>query len=295
MATAVEVYMVSSLLKTNEAVNWPTTKGLIVRSELSPDELLRADHQAFIEYTYHVQGKQYKSKQVRVGGTSSKHRGKVQPWVALFPLDKEAQVFYNPTDPADALLIVGDEVNDYLGAIFPVLFMGATGYAAVALFLQWRKNAREGYEPDEDEFENEPEGYRTLGPEVRFHCPVCKTEVDGRTYRLFERLAVPQEETFVECIPCGIARLVKLPLEELDQYSADELTDHLTPKVSVVVKFLAIASVVLFLVPFIGLVMGGAALLASYHSGSWTKRVSLIGVGLSSVVTIVFVCLMLWA
>lgn len=295
MATAVEIYTVSTLLKTNEAVNWPTTKGVIVRSELSAERVIKTSYEAHIEYTYQVGGKPFKSKQVRSRGAGSKYRNEVAPLVDQFPVGKETQVFYNPTNPADALLVVGADLSDYLIVIFPVFFMGAAGFAVVALFLQWRKNAREGYEPHEDEFENEPEGYRTLGPDVRFHCPVCKTEVAARTFRLFEVHAVPQEETFVECIPCGITRLVHLPLEELDQYSVDELTEHLTPRVSIVVKFLAIASVVLFLVPFVGLVLGGVGLLASYHSGSWTKRVSLIGVGLSSVVAIVFVCMLIWA
>ncbi len=139
---------------------------------------------------------------------------------------------------------------------------------------------------------------RTPGPDTRFHCPRCG-DVPARTYLLEEKMGVlfipliTQRETYVACRACGAALLTRLPLEELGEYSADGLTPHLFPRVSIIVQFLAVASVVLFCAPFVGLVLGAIGLLTSYRTGGWPKRLSLIGIGLSSVVHVIFVILLL--
>jgi hypothetical protein len=95
-----------------------------------------------------------------------------------------------------------------------------------------------------------------------------------------------QRETFVKCSQCGIVRLTPIPLAELGQYSAEELTPHLRQRVSIVVKVLAMASLLMFFIPVFGLILSGIGLLVSYRVGGWPKRVSLIGLGLSVISSI---------
>jgi hypothetical protein len=125
---------------------------------------------------------------------------------------------------------------------------------------------------------------RTAGPEIRANCPACGPNVPAKTHVLEERMGlffVPmftQRETYVECTGCGAARLIGLPLEALPGYPPDELDRHLHRRVSLVAKFLAVASVLVSCFPFVGLGLGVAGLVASYRTGGWVKVVSIIGI-----------------
>lgn len=131
----------------------------------------------------------------------------------------------------------------------------------------------------------------TPGPDVQMNCPGCGSVALARTYEREEKIRVyhvpflTQREVYVECKRCRMVRLATVPLAELDRYSADELDAHLHERVSIIVKFLALASLVLFCVPFVGLIIGLSALLASYRTGGWPRAVSVIGVLLSLVLT----------
>jgi hypothetical protein len=119
------------------------------------------------------------------------------------------------------------------------------------------------------------------------NCPACGPNSPATTYELAEKMGVffipllTQRETYVECKRCGTARLVNLPLQNLGEYPADELDKHLRPRISIIVKFFALASVLLFCVPLVGIVLGLIGLVASYRTGGWPKAVSLIGTILS--------------
>jgi hypothetical protein len=139
------------------------------------------------------------------------------------------------------------------------------------------------------------------GPDVRFNCPRCRLDSSARSYERKETMGVffipliTQRERYVECCSCGTTRLTRLPLEELDRYTADELGPHLQQRVSFIVKFLVVVSLLLFFVPIVGLVMGLIALIATYRTGGWLKRLSLIGLVLSALVTSLFAVLMVLA
>jgi hypothetical protein len=289
VAVAVEIYLINQFLKTREAVNWPQTNGKILRSELKSKGALQTNYEARIEYEYRVGNKAYQSGQVRARGNNGKQH-EVGPLVEMLPVGKEVPVFYNPANPADALLVVGVDGMDQLITIAPVPFILGTVYFLFLMFRERRKSP-EQFEQEadvEDEF-----GSYTLGPRVRFHCPNCKKEVTARTYRDQQQFATSQPFSTIECLPCGVSRTTKLPLEELDQYSADELNAHFCVRESFVAKFLAIAGVVMFFFPFVGLALAGFGLLMNWKTGGWPKRVSFIGVALSGVVSLIYVVMWL--
>lgn len=140
---------------------------------------------------------------------------------------------------------------------------------------------------------------KTPGPDTRINCPTCGPNVPARTYRLEERMGVyfipllTQRETYVECAGCGVSRLTRLPLETLGEYPPDELDHCLYRRVSLVVKFLALASVLLSCVPFVGLGLGVAGLVASYRTGGWIKVASLVGIAIGALVSAVTIVAML--
>jgi hypothetical protein len=290
-AVAVELYMVHNLLKSREAVNWPIAKGIILKSELKSNGGLNTTYEARIEYKYQAAGQTYQSSKVRARGTSSRSQSEVAPFVAQLPAGIEVAVYYNPSNPADALLMVGADETDYLVAVIPNIFIVFLAVILVVVFRLWWRAIRGVDVTQQEDYSQEPVGYRTWGPRVRIHCPLCKKETEARTYRLVEQDAFRHVATLVECLPCGVIQNTHLPLEGLGQYSADELTSHLYYRVSFLTKFLAIVSVAFCWFPYVGLVLSGLGFLASYHLSGWTKRYSLIGLVLSSVLSLVYTCL----
>jgi hypothetical protein len=63
---------------------------------------------------------------------------------------------------------------------------------------------------------------------------------------------------------------------------------------SLVGRVLALLSILLFCAPFLGFVLGVAAILINSRDGGWSRTVGWIATGLSLVVTIAFVVLRLW-
>jgi hypothetical protein len=128
------------------------------------------------------------------------------------------------------------------------------------------------------------------GPNIRVNCPTCGPGAEARTYEYVEKMGIlfipllTQRETYVVCRSCKRSRVCHIPLDELPSYSPEELDKHLHPRVSIIVKVLAVASVLVFCAPFVGLIFGGIALLATYKTGGWPRVVSIIGIVLSALV-----------
>jgi predicted RNA-binding Zn-ribbon protein involved in translation (DUF1610 family) len=137
------------------------------------------------------------------------------------------------------------------------------------------------------------------GPEIKINCPKCGPNVPASTYRLEERMGLyfiplfTQRETYVECPKCGSARLTDLTFDELAACPPDEIDRHVYQRVSIIVKFMAVASVLVFCVPFVGLGFGIAGFVASKRTGGWVKAVSLIGIVLGALGTLGMVAVML--
>jgi hypothetical protein len=133
------------------------------------------------------------------------------------------------------------------------------------------------------------------GPSVRINCPLCHAKAaDGKSFEQVDHLklfyVVPLfrlRNTFVKCGACGKQLIAKVSTDEIEKYSANELSDLLIGRVPFVSQFLAVASVALCWAPFVGLVMGIISLIANWRSPGWPKAVSWIGTALSILVSIV--------
>jgi hypothetical protein len=130
---------------------------------------------------------------------------------------------------------------------------------------------------------------RTAGPLLRINCRACRRgSVPAESFETEERITlyfVPlptQREWHVVCSRCGADYLSDLPLDELFTRSSEETEWHLFPRVSLVAKSLAVASVMLFACPPpVGLGLGAAAMIMATRSGGWTYRVGLLGIVLN--------------
>ena len=90
---------------------WPTTQGRIVSATLQARRTTTGGHGVAlnwfpdIRYEYEVAGTTYRGDRISAGLlVGSSFRGSVQRKLAQYPEGRMVQVFYNPTDPAQAML-----------------------------------------------------------------------------------------------------------------------------------------------------------------------------------------------
>ena len=111
IAVVFVVLIARSNRKVRASMNWSTTTGRILLSEVTSYRHRDADgitstlYQPTIQYEYVVNGQHLQSNHVRFGmayGTS--WTGSAQNVVDKYPQGTLVQVFYNPTNPTEAVL-----------------------------------------------------------------------------------------------------------------------------------------------------------------------------------------------
>ncbi|HJT30732.1 MAG TPA: hypothetical protein VJ783_01610 [Pirellulales bacterium] len=139
------------------------------------------------------------------------------------------------------------------------------------------------------------------GPALTIRCPKCGADdVAAVAYRQVDDLCAfyflklfTIRNTFVECSACRAKLRSSIDLEELAEYRHEELDQFLSHDVSFVVKFLALASLVLCIIPIVGAVLGLIAVLLTLNSSGWTRIVSRVALVLSTISTSLFVLALL--
>lgn len=139
------------------------------------------------------------------------------------------------------------------------------------------------------------------GPALTICCPKCGADgVDAVAYRQVDDLCAfyflklfTISNTFVECSACRAKLRSSIDLDELGAYGQEELSQFLSHDVSFVVKFLAIASLVLCITPIVGAVLALIAVLLTLKTTGWTRTVSQVALALSTVVTGLFIMALL--
>jgi hypothetical protein len=131
----------SSITKT-----WPTTSGRVLRSEVE----LRRSHSSeggysssyypVVLYEYEVMGQRYQSTTLSPGlEYGLGFQGRVQARVAKYPVGSTVLVYYNPQNPAQAVLehsATGNRIMGYVAVLVLVILactlvmtLGAFGFA----------------------------------------------------------------------------------------------------------------------------------------------------------------------
>jgi hypothetical protein len=82
----------------------------------------------------------------------------------------------------------------------------------------------------------------------------------------------------------------RLSLSELEKLPANELRPWLYQRGSLVATFIALASILLFFAPLVGLVLGIIGLAMNYKSGGWPKVASIVAIVLAALVTLYAIC-----
>jgi hypothetical protein len=123
------------------AESFPTVEGRITRSEITThrDSEGGTTFGADIAFTYRVDGTAYTSDRYRYGEMSSSDSSVASGVVRAHPVGANVRVFYNPRDPADAILMPGIAGQDVMLGLFltpfNVVMLGLWSWLAGAV---WR-------------------------------------------------------------------------------------------------------------------------------------------------------------
>jgi hypothetical protein len=124
--------------KATETKTWPSVTGKVVEAEVSEDVQVDSEgdrRRVFaphVVYEYEVNGTPYRGDRIRAGIRSFiGSRRKVEQELALYPVGSPVRVYYNPANPAEAVLQPGTSSKAAL--VIGIVFLVITGMTACLL------------------------------------------------------------------------------------------------------------------------------------------------------------------
>jgi hypothetical protein len=122
LGAGVTWYGWGELRKARQSVDWPTTPGKVLSSEVVDAGEDNMQFAAAITYAYRVRGKTHKGDQVALGQWATSDVKPVRRLVRQFPVGKVVPVYYNPEDPAEAVLKPGPTFQSWMVPVMGVVF-----------------------------------------------------------------------------------------------------------------------------------------------------------------------------
>lgn len=108
---ALILFSVNSKKKAGASQQWPKTSGTIFVSEVrqsastDDDGRTRYAYYPHVEYSYSISGQTYTGKQIAFGGVQGfNNSNQAQTNLIKYPVNAPVWVFYNPQNPAEAVL-----------------------------------------------------------------------------------------------------------------------------------------------------------------------------------------------
>jgi hypothetical protein len=131
------------------------------------------------------------------------------------------------------------------------------------------------------------------GPQLVIRCPKCGAEgANAIAYRQVDDLCAfyflklfTLRNTYVECSRCRAKLRSSVDLDEFERYRHGELDQFLSHDVSFVVKFLAVASLLLCIAPGVGAILALITVLLTLKSAGWTRTLARVALVISTVIT----------
>jgi hypothetical protein len=105
--------------------HWPTTTGQILASTIQYRRRSGGGHSPYpmVLYTYQVEGQQYQSQRIYFGGVVG---GTAMTGVVKkYPIGAQVPVYYDPQNPADAVLERSTPMAKFLGLIGVIMIVVA--------------------------------------------------------------------------------------------------------------------------------------------------------------------------
>ncbi|HMD54961.1 MAG TPA: DUF3592 domain-containing protein [Phycisphaerae bacterium] len=140
LIVALDCLLIINLIPQYESRTYPSTTGLIIQSTVTSQQTtshangfttVHTTYGVDFKYRYEVNGRSFEATRYRYNSYSASHAW-AQGVVAAHPVGSRVQVFYNPQNPADALLSTGLDSTDI------ILFLTLTIFNLLVAFLWWR-------------------------------------------------------------------------------------------------------------------------------------------------------------
>ncbi len=106
-------YSLVNWQKASASTDWPPTRGVILNAQIRPEERIGQRQQkstfydADVTYSYTVNGIDYFSDKIRIDRPGQTQSEEARRLIAQYRPGKTVTVFYNPANPADAVLEPG--------------------------------------------------------------------------------------------------------------------------------------------------------------------------------------------
>jgi len=98
-----------------ESVSWPMVKGKITYSRAEPKKVKTGhEYRPSVKYAYTVDGTSYKGNRITASDVYQKTLSGAKDILKKYPTGGEVSVYYDPADPARALLETGMKKNVYV-------------------------------------------------------------------------------------------------------------------------------------------------------------------------------------
>lgn len=123
---------------------------------------------------------------------------------------------------------------------------------------------------------------------LRINCPRCgakETRAVCYTVREVLGLIVWHKTHWVKCLACGTELYSRLPPKDLAGLPPDVLEGVVVFRRSFVARTVTLLAVLLFWTPLVGLMVSALAVILNWRSGGWPKRLSLIALVISALLT----------
>jgi hypothetical protein len=117
---AFDGFMVHTIFKQAESVDYPQVTGTVTHCEIRTHHGSKGgtSYEPFIKYRYAVGGHPFTGTRLRYNSVSSSNYGAASSLVDEHPVGSPLQVYYDPTNPQDALLLPGIEGSDFIMVLF---------------------------------------------------------------------------------------------------------------------------------------------------------------------------------
>lgn len=131
------------------ATSWKKTKGTITVSEWTKSRYgtgrrRRTSWGAWIVYKYTLDGREFECSQVELPRT-----GRPRSWLQRYPQGSQVTVYYQPDDPANAVLQTGISRNAWISTLFGFTAVGGSlGTMVWTAWVSARRHRLRGRPPD---------------------------------------------------------------------------------------------------------------------------------------------------
>lgn len=132
------------------SVRWPSVPGTVTVSTIKSSRSSKGGttYGANIHYTYSVSAKNYVGTRVTFVDVSTSNSSDARGTLARYPVGKAVNVFYNPNDPADAVLETGFTMGLLLPLGIGTIFALVGGLALINTAVSYVRASSES-EPED--------------------------------------------------------------------------------------------------------------------------------------------------